>query len=162
MKLKTYKNSLNTIKDVKYQDTILTKNYQVIFNNMCSERWLPPWLSGKESAFNSITGDLGLIPGWGRSSGGGPSNSLQYSCLENPMDRKGWQTTVHKVAKSQTWLRRLGMQWMILAHSYIENICVNWGCQLGYEYRALKIVFISSNFTFKSLSWGNNLRFRYF
>ena len=63
MKLKTYKNSLNTIKDVKYQYTILTKNYQVIFNNMCSEGWLPLWLSGKESIFNSSTGDLGLIPG---------------------------------------------------------------------------------------------------
>ena len=162
MKLKTLKNSLNAIKDVKYQYTILTKNYQMIFNNMWSEWWLPLWLSGKESAFNSTTGDLGLIPGWGRSRGGGPSNSLQYSCLENPMDRRGWRATVHKVANSQNWLKWLSMQWMILAHTYIENKCMNRGCQLGYEYRDLQIVFISSNFTFKSLSWGNNLRSRYF
>ena len=46
-------------------------------------------------------GDAGLIPGSGRSSGGGNSNPLQYSCLKNPMD-KG--VTVHGVAKSQTWL----------------------------------------------------------
>ena len=44
----------------------------------------------------------GLIPGSGRSPGGGHSNTLQYSCLENPMDRGAWQATVHGVAKSQT------------------------------------------------------------
>ena len=48
---------------------------------------------GKESACN--TGDLGLIPGVGRSSGGGHSHPLQYSGLENPMDRGAWWTTVH-------------------------------------------------------------------
>ena len=40
------------------------------------------------------TGDAGSIPGWGRSPGGGNSNPLQYSCLENPMDRGAWQATV--------------------------------------------------------------------
>ena len=54
---------------------------------------------GKESACNA--GDLGLIPGLGRSPGGGHGNPLQYSCLENPMDRGGWQATVHGVAKSR-------------------------------------------------------------
>ena len=44
--------------------------------------------------------DIGLIPGLGRSSEGGYGNPLQYSCLENPLDREAWQTTVHKVAKS--------------------------------------------------------------
>ena len=44
--------------------------------------------------------DLGSIPGSGRSSGGGHSNPLQYSCLENPMDRGAWQDTVHRVAES--------------------------------------------------------------
>ena len=47
-------------------------------------------------------GDLGLIPGSGRSPGEGNGNPLQYSCLENPMDRGAWQATVHGVAKSQT------------------------------------------------------------
>ena len=46
--------------------------------------------------------DMGLIPGSGRSPGGGNGSPLQYSCLENPMDRIAWQATVHEVAKSQT------------------------------------------------------------
>ena len=46
-------------------------------------------------------GDVGLIPGLGRSPGEGNRNLLQYSCLENPMDRGAWQDTLHEVAKSQ-------------------------------------------------------------
>ena len=46
--------------------------------------------------------DAGLIPGSRRSPGGGHGNSLQCSCLENPMDRRAWQATVHRVAKSWT------------------------------------------------------------
>ena len=46
--------------------------------------------------------DAGSIPGLGRSPGGGHGNPLQYSCLENPMDRGAWQATVHKVTQSQT------------------------------------------------------------
>ena len=46
--------------------------------------------------------DTGSIPGSGRSPGGGHGNPLQYSCLENPVDRGAWQATVHRVAKSQT------------------------------------------------------------
>ena len=52
-------------------------------------------------------GDTGLIPGLGRSSGGGLNNPLQYFFLENPMDRGAWQAAVHSVAKSQTWLKQL-------------------------------------------------------
>ena len=52
-------------------------------------------------------GDLGLIPGLGRSSGGGNGNLLQYSCLENPMDRGAWWATVHGVAKSRTQLSNI-------------------------------------------------------
>ena len=48
------------------------------------------------------TQDLGLIPGLGRSPGGGHGNPLQYPCLENPMDRGAWQAMVHRVAKSRT------------------------------------------------------------
>ena len=48
------------------------------------------------------TGDAGLIPGSGRSPGVGNGNPLQYSCLENSMDRRTWWSTVHGVAKSQT------------------------------------------------------------
>ena len=53
--------------------------------------------------------DAGSVPGSGRSPGGGHSNPLQYSCLENPMDRGAWRATVHRVAQSQIRLKRLSM-----------------------------------------------------
>ena len=49
-------------------------------------------------------GDAGLIPGSGRSPGGGNGNPLQYSCLGNPVDKGAWQATVHGIAKSWTRL----------------------------------------------------------
>ena len=52
-------------------------------------------------------GDLGSIPGLGRAPGEGNGNPLQYSCLENPMDRGAWWATVHGVAKSRTRLKQL-------------------------------------------------------
>ena len=51
----------------------------------------------KESACNE--GNLGSVPGLGRSSGQGHGNPLQYSCMENPMDRRAWQATVHGLAR---------------------------------------------------------------
>ena len=66
------------------------------------EQGLPCSSHGKES--NCSAGDLSSVPGLGRSSGEGNGNPLQYSCLENPMDRETWQTTVSEVAKSQTGL----------------------------------------------------------
>ena len=57
---------------------------------------------GKESAYNA--GDLSSIPGSGRSLGEGNDYPLLYSCLENSMDRGGWQATVYGVAKSRTQL----------------------------------------------------------
>ena len=53
------------------------------------------------------TGDKGLIPRWGRSPGERNGNPLQYSCLENPMDRGAWWATVHGVPKSRTVLSDL-------------------------------------------------------
>ena len=55
-------------------------------------------------AQNRCSSDAGLIPGLGRSAGGGHGNPLQYSCLENSMDRGAWWATVHGVAKSWTRL----------------------------------------------------------
>ena len=52
-------------------------------------------------------GDMGSIPGSGRSPGEGNGNPLQYSCLGNPMDRGAWWATVHGVTKSQTRLKQL-------------------------------------------------------
>ena len=63
------------------------------------------WLRGKESACNA--GDAGSIPESGRSPGGGHGNPLQYSCLENAMDRGAWWATVHSVAKNHTRLKGL-------------------------------------------------------
>ena len=67
---------------------------------------------------NANAGDIkdeGLIPGSGRSPGGGHGNLLQYSCLENPMDRGARQAAVHRVAKSQTRLKGLSM------HALVKN-----------------------------------------
>ena len=60
---------------------------------------------GKEFTCNEgDTGDVGSIPGSGRSPGGGDGNPLQYSCLQNSTDREAWRATVQRVAKSQTQL----------------------------------------------------------
>ena len=69
----------------------------------------PWWLSSKESTCNA--GDPGPIPGLGRSPGEGKGYPLQYSGLENSMDRRAWQAIVHRVTKSQTLLKKLSMQW---------------------------------------------------
>ena len=67
---------------------------------------VPGGTVGKEYAYHAgDTGDLGLIPGLGRCPGSGRGNSLQYSCLGNPMDRGAWWVTVHGVAKSWTQLK---------------------------------------------------------
>ena len=66
---------------------------------------LPGWAVVKNSPANA--GDarnVSLIPGLGRSTGGGNGNPLQYSCLGNPMDRGAWRATVHGVTKSWTRL----------------------------------------------------------
>ena len=66
---------------------------------------LPGGSDGEDSTCEA--GDLGLIPGSGRSPGEGKGNPLQYPCLENPMDRGAWWAVVRGVAKSQTRLKRL-------------------------------------------------------
>ena len=62
------------------------------------------------SATAGDTGVTGSVSGWGRSPGGGHGNPLQYSFLENPMDRGAWHATVRRVAKSWTQLKRLSIQ----------------------------------------------------
>ena len=94
---------------------IYTKHmYTVLYlNYLCLSYYLGLswWLSSKESACNAGgTGDLGSIPGPGRSPGEGHSNPLQDSCLKNPMDRGVWQATVHRVEKSQIQLKQLCKQ----------------------------------------------------
>ena len=76
--------------------------------SLCWEWGFPGGSEGKASACS--VGDPGSIPGLGRSPGEGNGNPLQYSCLENPMNRASWCTTVHGVAKSQTQLKLLSPQ----------------------------------------------------
>ena len=72
-------------------------NFSLLFKG-----WILPVSSDRrESSCNA--GDLGFIPGLGRSSEEGDGNPLQYSCLENPMDRGTWRATVHGVTKSRTY-----------------------------------------------------------
>ena len=66
------------------------------YGELCQEGF-PYSIVGKESAFNA--GDPGSVSGSGRSFGEGNGNPLQYSCLENPMDRGTWQATIHGVAR---------------------------------------------------------------
>ena len=73
-----------------------------IFLFLC---WLPRWLSGKESVCN--TGNADLIPGWERSPGEGNGTAVQYSCLENPMNRGAWQATVQLVTKESDTTEQL-------------------------------------------------------
>ena len=75
--------------------------------------------------------DVDLIPGSGRSPRGGRGNPLQYSCLENPMDRGAWQAIVHGVAKSWTRLKQLSRHMhvcvCVYAHTYDTHtyICLS-------------------------------------
>ena len=87
---------------------------------------LPPWLSGKESAWGAgDSGDPGLVPGSGRSAGGGHGDPLQYSCLENPMDRGAWWATVRGVTKSRTQLK-----WLNSA-SWLEHMASSSSCSMS-------------------------------
>ena len=65
--------------------------------------------------------DMGLISGLGRSPGEGTGYPLQYSCLENPVDRGAWWATIHGVTKNQTQLKRLSTQ----AHELLSDIASN-------------------------------------
>ena len=87
---------------------------------------VPMWLSGKESAYNA--GDLASIRGLGRSPGEGNGNPHLYSCLENPMDREAWRATVHRVAKSRTWLK-----WLSTARTCVCNLTDAGGMCKGFE-----------------------------
>ena len=83
--------------------------------------------------------DTGSIPGSGRLPREGDDNPLQYSCLENPMDRGAWGATVHKVAKSQTRLKWLSMCGHTQTCIYQHHDCDN------YKHKCQGLVFGDSN-----------------
>ena len=81
-----------------------------LFQGYCyQKRGLPWWFRQLKNLPTNTgdTGDAGLIPGFGRSPGEGDGKPLQYSCLENSMDRGAWQVMVHGVAKELDTTKRL-------------------------------------------------------
>ena len=98
---------------------------------------LPWWLIGTESALNAgESGDMGLIPGLGRSPGGGRGNPLQYSCPGNTTDWGLWRPTVHGVVKSGTQFS----DWACThthsipnTHLWIGYYLLFWSQQYSYE-----------------------------
>ena len=119
---------------------------------------LPYWLSSKESTCNA--GNMGSVTGSGRSPGGGHGNPLQYSCLENLMDRASWWATIHGVTKSQTCLKQLSM--------HAVDIWIFKGCGpcpqnsfrcMFYELNVISFIMWrmlqSCNASYKQVSAGN-------
>ena len=80
------------------------------------------------------TRDTSLIPGSERSPGEGNGNALQYSCLENSMDRGAWWAIVHGVAKSQTGLRNFHFHFFHFSYLNISHLNTNKRCKLYIEW----------------------------
>ena len=86
-----------------------------------NQTWgFPGGSAGKESTCNAE--DLGQIPGLERAPGGGHGDPLQYSCLENPMDRGAWWATVHGDAKSQNKTEQLSTAHRLYSGAFQHNI----------------------------------------
>ena len=86
------KNPCNSVPDISYP-------WRIRADPLCLLE-LPQWLSRTRICLPETGGDTGSIPGLGRSPGEGKGNPLQYSCLENPMDRGAWWATVLRVPES--------------------------------------------------------------
>ena len=112
---------------------------------------LPRWLGGKNlPASAGDAGDLGLIPGLGRFPGGGNGSPLQYSCLENPMDRGVWWATALGVIKNWT---RLSMHACIHAwKSWLENININ-DVIFSVDFIEFSVVIPSTQYPEATRSW---------
>ena len=112
-------------------------------------------------------GDLGSIPGLGRSPGEGNGNPLQHSCLENPMDRGAWWSTVHGVAKSRTRLSDFTFTFTLLFISTIMDlscssvyIFISSFISLCFISHSLKSGFLELRFLWSSVVW--HLRWIFF
>ena len=102
---------------------------------------------------------MGSIPGLGRSPAGGHGNALQYSCLENPMERRAWKTTLHKVAKSQTRLKLLStvsmhrqLQILLCFPHRQMNFLQTWIVCLFYSNSNFFLCFFFSSFWLNALA----------
>ena len=101
--------------------------------------------------------DVGLIPGSGRSPGGGHGNPLQYSCLENPKDRESWQDTVHWVTQSQTQLKQPNMH--ACTQCGITDI-FNLTLEFGFLYKSslfITLVFIFFYHTLVAFNFSRSI-----
>ena len=116
---------MGTIKDRNCRDP--TETEEIKKRQYTKELYLKKGLNGPDGflggsevkAFACNAGDLGLIPGSGKSPGEGNDNPLQYFCLENPMDGGAWWASVHGVTRSQTGLSNFthslhSMAWITL------------------------------------------------
>ena len=120
---------------------------------------LPQWFSDQEPTYSA--GDLGLVTGSARSPGGGNGNPLQYSCLENSMEKWAWWVTVHGVTNIQTWLRDSNENIWILTPIWEEpGLFVWWWFTRIWELQfiaqrgMLSIYQLTGNFLKKK--WKNN------
>ena len=103
----------------------------------------------KESANNA--GDLGLIPGSRRSPGERKAIPLQYSCLENSMDRVAWWSAVYEVARSQTWLKWLTRS---LYFQSVNSLMMEIASSLFFKFSHRNAHFhVRSSNTFVRLNW---------
>ena len=99
---------------------------------------LPKWCSGKESTCSAgDAGDVGSVPGSGRSPEEGSGNPLQYICLENSMDRGAWQATEHGVTELET------TEWLISTYMNTTNLPYLGSCLCIPPY--LQLFFPSNN-----------------
>ena len=103
---------------------VLSTKQHIFFFFLAFFDWLPRWLRGKNLPVN--TGKVGLIPELGRSPGGGNGYPLQYSCLENPMDRGAWRATAHGVSESDT-TEHTCMSSLMISQMWLKLLCTQ-GC----------------------------------
>ena len=105
--------------------------------------------------------DVGSIPGSGRSPEGGHGNPLQYSCLENPMNRGAWQATVHSISNSQTQLKQSDMHARMHTYvciKYYEFLWRKYGLILWWE---KSTSFLTNTYTNNSLDKKENCFLHY-
>ena len=88
-----------------------------------TEDWAPRWWQQVKNPPTSAgdTRHKVSIPGLGRSPGGGQGNPLQYSCLENPMDRGAWQAAAHGIAKNHINLKRLSVRMALIGSWFLTH-----------------------------------------
>ena len=118
--LGVYDSGFFQVQVIKIQFTLTST-----IKNICQLIWaFHGGADGKESACNA--GDLGLIPGSGRSPEEGNGNPLQYSCLDNSMDRGAWRATVHGVSKRLDMTERLTLLSILLAYTNkkLKHSCI--------------------------------------